>query len=139
MSRPPPLLRRSLLANATFSGVTGLLLIAFAGPIASVMGLTVAWPVLVVGVGLVPFAALVALNGVRPVPDAREAGITVALDAAWVAGSVLLLAWSPSWLTLAGASAVLTVAAIVAGFALAQAAGLRRLAAASARGAAAPP
>ena len=56
------LLRRTLAANATVSALSGAAMIALSGPLDRFMGLGLSWLLIVIGVGLLGFAALIGLN-----------------------------------------------------------------------------
>jgi hypothetical protein len=120
-----PFLRRALLADAAFSGAAGFLLLASAALLAPLLGLPSAllsWT----GALLLPWAAVVCWLGLRPgLPVAAVLGV-VALNAAWVVASLLLLVsgWvQPGTL---GVAAVIIQAVVVAIFAEVQAIALFR-------------
>lgn len=126
---PTPLLRLALLGDAAASGATGLLLAAAAGPLSGLLGLPE--PLLVAaGLALLPYAAAVAWLGRRAAPARNAVRAVVAVNAVWVADSLLLLALEPALAGLAptalGVAFVLAQAAVVAGFAAAQWLALRR-------------
>ena len=83
---------------------------------------------LAVGGLLLAFGAALLWHASRATLSRREALLTVVLNVAWVAGSIVVLAAGP--LTLLGNLAVAAVAAAVLGFAALEVAGLRRLRAA---------
>lgn len=114
------LLRRALRANALFSAGGGLLLIFGARPLATFVGVNAPPVLALTGVVLVGYAAWLAWSAAREPLDQRVGAVAVALDAAWVVASVLVLAngWLP--LTTAGTWAVAIIADIVAVFALVQ-------------------
>ena len=119
------LLRRTLAANATFSALSGAAMIALAGPLDRFMGLGLSWLLIVIGAGLLGFAALIALNARRPQINRAEAWLTVASDAA-VLGSVIVVFGFSDLLSTGGKLLVAFVAVAVADFALFQYLGLRR-------------
>ncbi len=128
------LLRRTLWGNAVFSIVSGAALAMFAGPFAraaahapiAVMGLDLAIVFELLGVGVIAFGALCAWVASRaPLPGAW-ARVIFAVDLAWVAGSVLVLALPASWTT-AGIAGIVVLAVIVADLAILEYLGLRRL------------
>ncbi len=119
-------LRRTLAANATFSALSGAAMIALAGPLDRFMGLGQSWLLIVIGVGLLGFAALIGLNARRPQMNRAEASLTVASDAAWVLGSVIVVFGFPDLLSTGGKLLVAVGAVAVADFALFQYLGLRR-------------
>lgn len=115
-------LRRSLIANAAFSGLTGLTALAFAGRLAEVLGPPV-WSLRALGVGLLGFAALVARESVSP---GRSGTLQIiAADLAWVATAAIILAIAPTWLTDTGRAALAAVTLVVGIVAGAQWLGLK--------------
>ncbi|HEX6039746.1 hypothetical protein [Longimicrobium sp.] len=105
----------ALLLDAAASGGMGLLLAGFAGPLAGVLGLP---EVLLryAGAGLLPFAAVLAYLATRREVGRGALWAVIAVNAAWVSESVLLVAsgWvSPTSL---GTAFVLAQAAAVAVF-----------------------
>jgi hypothetical protein len=120
-----PSLRHSLLSDAVITSATGLLLALGARPLSALLGLPQAllfWA----GVSLLPFAGLVALLARRESPPRAAVLAVVAYNALWALDSVLLLALGWVSPTLLGSLFVVAQALVVAGFALAQYAGLRR-------------
>lgn len=116
--------RAALLANAAFSGVSGVALAVVARPIASLLGVDAAWVLVAIGVGLVGFAAqLVATARATPI-DPDRVKLVIGADLAWVVASAALVAWGP--LAPAGEALVVAVAAVVLGFAVLQASAIRR-------------
>ncbi len=124
--RPDALLRRTLAVNATFSGVSGVALIVFSGPLDRFMDIGLPWLMIVIGVGLLGFAALIGLNLRRPQLSRAEAWLTSASDLAWVAGSAIIVFGFPDLLSTGGRWLVGLVALAVADFAFFQVLGLRR-------------
>lgn len=122
----PGLLRRSLQANAAFSAASGLATLVFAGRLAPELGLPAAWPLTVLGVGLIGFAAWLAVISWEPPIDRRAAIAATTADALWVVGSLVALVAAPEGISRLGWWLVLGVAGVVALFALAQAWGLGR-------------
>lgn len=118
------LLRAGLLGDAAASAAMGLLLVT--APLAGLLALP---EPLLRGAGwvLLPYAALVAWMGVQPrLPRWAVRGV-VGVNLLWAADSVVLLGFvSPNGL---GTSFVLGQAAVVAGFAALQWAGMRQRAA----------
>ncbi len=120
-------LRRALLANAIFTLFSALALILAAGPLAVVIGLASPVPLIVIGAGLIGWAALVYRFAARETLRRAEAITVIAGDALWVAASVILLAAGWPALTLAGKWIVAIAADLVGAIALAQFYGLRRM------------
>ena len=78
------LLRRTLVGNTIFSEVTGLALMFGAGAIGGVIGITMLWPLVALGLVLVLFGAEVYAASRRPTLNRREVISIIALDAGWV-------------------------------------------------------
>ncbi len=119
------LLRRSLQGNAVFSAVSGLALTAYGKPLAALIGLEQAQILLGVGVSLLLYAASLFRNAAREQVSAGEAYVAVAMDVAWVLGSVVVIALGP--LNRTGNWTVAVVADVVLLFAVLQFAGIRRM------------
>ena len=125
--RSARLLHLALLADAAASGATGLLMVAGAGSLAGLLGLPEDL-LRYAGLILLPFAAAVAWLGTRATISRGLAWTVVAVNAAWVLESVVLLltGWvAPTGL---GYAFVLVQAAAVLALAEAQFIGLRRTA-----------
>jgi len=129
------LLRKALTANATFSAVSALAFIFGAGALAPLMfaesgpllGLVPSEHLFSTGLGLAPFAALVAFAALRVPQCENLVKVIIAMDIGWVVGSALLLAFAGSVFTTLGAAIIVDIALIVGLFAGLQALGLRRL------------
>ncbi|HZH03057.1 MAG TPA: hypothetical protein VEY30_04675 [Myxococcaceae bacterium] len=112
-------LRKALLLDAGASAGMGAMLAALAGPLEGVLGLPDAL-LRGAGLALLPFAASLAYLATRPHPGRGATGAVVAVNALWVADSLILLmaGWvSPTPL---GTAFVLAQAAVVALFAVLQ-------------------
>ena len=121
------LLRRALTGNAIFTLLCVSLILGRGGPLATAMGLSVPWPLTLVGVGLVPFALGVAWNARRPRIHMPLALLTSLGDFGWVIGSaVLLVGWSGLFSPL-GVQLVSAVAVAVGAFGIAQLLGVRAI------------
>ena len=118
-------LRFALLADAVASGATGLMMIAGADMLTGLLGLPVAL-MREAGLLLVPYVALVALVGTRPAIPHGAVKAIIALNIAWVAGSVGLLMSGTVAPTLLGYVFVVFQAVVVGVFAELQFIGLRR-------------
>ena len=122
---PSSLLRNALLADALLSGATALLLVAVAGPLSGLLGLSVG---LLRGSGwfILPFAALAAVMGARARVSRIRVFVLLVCNALWAVDSVLvlLLGWIEP--TVPGEVFVVGQAAIVAVLAELQFIGLRR-------------
>jgi hypothetical protein len=118
-------LRRALLANCVFSGLSGIILIFGSNPLSGLFGLHM--PATLIGVGtlLLVYAAALLLNALRGTVCQTEAFLAVLLNIAWVVGSMgLLFAGS---LSTVGNWTVALVANIVLLFAAFQFYAIRRL------------
>jgi hypothetical protein len=130
------LLRRTLWANAVFSVISGIVLVAFAGPFAtlateaplSVGSLELATVFQLLGLGVVAFGAIAGWAASRETLPRGWAQVIFAADVAWVAGSALVLLLPASWSAI-GIAGIVVVALIVADMAVLEYLGLRRLSA----------
>lgn len=120
------LLRRTLQADAIFSALSGLVMLAGGGPLAAFAGLETPLILLVVGAGCLLYAASIFYNIRQPIINPAFAWFTIIGNAAWVLTSlVILFAGLP--LTTPGWWAIALAADIVAVFAALQYLGLRRI------------
>jgi hypothetical protein len=120
-----PFLRRALIADAVISGTTGLFLFAGAGLLSPILNVP-AELLRSAGVSLLPFCAFLVYLCTRGHLPRMSVWLVIALNVAWVIGSVLLLfvdRLDPSRL---GVAFILVQAAAVAVFAEMQYVGLRR-------------
>jgi hypothetical protein len=122
---PSSLLQRALLADAVASGATGLLMIAGAGLLEGLLGLSVA---LLRGAGLVlvPYVAFVAYVGTRAHPATWAVALIIAANVLWAAASVSLLLTGWVAPTALGYAFVIGQAAVVAALGELQYVALRR-------------
>jgi len=88
--RSQNLLRYALIADAVASGASAALLIAATGPLSNLLGLPEQL-LLMAGVILVPFVALVAYLAARERPSEGGVWSVILLNLAWVAASAFLL------------------------------------------------
>lgn len=123
----PTFLRNALRANATFSGLSGALLIAAGEPLGRFLGVTSIYLV-GTGVNLLAFAAALAHFAGRPTLSRPIALAIVAADLGWIVAAGLLIPFGV--FTPHGAIAALAVSGVVLCFAALQWVGLRRLGAA---------
>ena len=119
------LLRRALWADAIASGATGLLLLAAAGPLSALLGPHTGF-LRPVGLGFLPWAALLVWLATRDDIPRRIAWAVVALNLLYAVDSVLLLFTGWVELTTFGYVFVVVQALAVAGLAELQYFGLRR-------------
>ncbi|USG62875.1 hypothetical protein NBZ79_07785 [Sneathiella marina] len=124
--RSPRLLKTSLLINAAFSLTSGLACLVFAD-ILSPWTAIPSWILYSLGVGLLLFAADVALTATRTPINPLFAKIIIGADIAWVMASVGVLIFFGSLLTLPGQLLIELVAIAVAVLATVQAVGLRQM------------
>ena len=119
------LLRLALVADAVATTATALLLIAFSVPFESLLGLPASFSH-AIGIGLLPYAAIVAYLGTRPQVSRTAVWAVIGCNVFWVIDSGLLLIGN--WIdpTPLGIAFVIAQAIAVAGFADAQFLGLRR-------------
>ncbi len=120
------LLRATMRANAAFSTVSGLILAAGSYAIGPRIGVEPSWIVLIVGLGLLPFAFELITNSRKQIVDLGRVRQAVAGDFAWVIASVVIMFVDPTGLTTTGYIAISGVAVVVATFALLQWNGSRR-------------
>ena len=125
MSRP---LRLILLADAAASGATAALLVAGAALLERLLGLPVAL-MREAGMLLIPYVVLVLFVASRPSVAVAAVNAIIAVNAAWTAASVLLLAGGWVSPTLLGVAFVLAQALAVGAFGALQYACLRQAAA----------
>lgn len=128
------LLRRTLWANAGFSILSGIVLVACAGSIAkaaahgpvAVAGLDLVVLTELLGVGVVIFGAICAWVASRERLPRGWAQAIFTGDVIWVVGSAAILALPATWTT-AGIAGIVVLAVIVADLAILEYLGLRRL------------
>jgi hypothetical protein len=125
MIHPSVLLRRAILADAVFSGVSALLLTFGAGALAPWLNLPEAL-LRETGLFLIAYAALVGWLGTRQSMPKMLAGIVIAGNAAWTLASIALLFSGAVTPNLLGEAAVAIQAIAVGAFAELQYIGLRR-------------
>jgi hypothetical protein len=123
---PAPLLRRAMQADALVSGVAGLLLAMLPGPLSGLTGLSKPLVLFFVGTGLVGYALWLIYCTRGPGVNLWAGRVTIALNAVWVAATVVLLLARPDLFNTLGQWLVGIVALVVADFALLQYFGLRR-------------
>lgn len=121
------LLRRALLANATFSTLTGGAALLASAPIAGWMGLADPRWLVALGPGLLVFAASLVFTATRPEVDERQALMFSLGDMGWVLGSAALLVLLPDAFNTMGTMLVVDVALVVGLLGAAQLLGLSRL------------
>lgn len=125
MDSEDTLLRRALLANAVFSGMSALVIVAAAGTVGRLLG-SVSPGILYVFAGALALFALDLLHQIRSeeLSRRRALGATIS-DLVWVVGSGILLLIRPESLSQTGLVIVATVAVMVLVLAISQWIGLR--------------
>ncbi len=118
-------LSRILIADGVVSGVCGLGLVVAPGPIATLIGLRSGAVVAAVGVGLLAYAATL-VAGARRESARRTAALAVALNVAWLLGTVLVIL--AGWLSREGNWALILIGDVVLVFALLEGIGWRKTA-----------
>lgn len=118
-------LRTVLLLDAGVTGLNGIGYLAGAGQLDRVLGLPATW-LYAAGGFLLVYAAAVAVLGTRARIPRPAAWAVVVVNAIWALDSLLLVALGWGTLTVVGAAWLVAQAAVVGGFAVLQAAALRR-------------
>lgn len=113
-------LKNTLRANAGFSLLSGVLMLAFGGEIAEVLGSVDVTLIRVLGGGVAAFGLAVGWMSMRPAVRERDARLVSSLDWAWVAGSAIVLLAYPAVFSPLGWWLVFGVAIVVADFAIIQ-------------------
>ncbi len=116
-------LRNVLLADGLTSGLTGVMLVILAGPVASTVGAGGPPVMVVIGVALICFGWAVLRNARHGIAMRSTARVAVALNAAWVVSSAVVLLGG--WLSTVGNWAVVLVAGAVLAFTVLELVGLR--------------
>ncbi|MAM88336.1 MAG: hypothetical protein CME36_13615 [unclassified Hahellaceae] len=122
-------LQLALLANGTFSGLSGFALMMLAPVLNRFMG-SLAYVedgvLIALGALLALFSLLLYVLAMQQRISGLWTRVVIALDGGWVLGSIGLLMQGPVNLTELGQSLILTVALLVAALAIAQSIGLRQ-------------
>ncbi len=122
------LLRLALTENFLFSAASGIALLVAPNVISKFVGEAIpAWLMLAVGAGLLCFTAGILRQILRRPLRRGEALLTIVMDEVWVIVSILLLVLATHWFSAGGQWLIGAVAFAVAGIAVAQWLGLRRL------------
>lgn len=117
-------LRLILNGNATFSALSGAVLLLGAGTWDETLGLET-WFLAATGISLVGYGVLLWWLARRP-DVAAGARFATIMDAGWVLGAAVVLLGFPAVMTPTGRAALLAVSLVVLGFAEAQLLALRR-------------
>lgn len=113
-------LRKVLMGNAAFSGVSGLALSLFSQAIASWMGVAQSFILLAIGIGLILFSVSLIVAGRKKELNRKNIQFIIFQDWAWVFGSAVIIIFQLFNLTQLGYWLVADVAIIVAAFAVFQ-------------------
>lgn len=123
--QPNPLLRRVLQLDALLSGGAGLLLCLGAAPLSALLGLPLAL-LQIAGLLMLPWCGVLLWMARRAPLDRRAVWAVIAVNAAWVVDSLLLLASGWVQPTFWGQAFVIAQALAVVLFAELQYLGLKR-------------
>jgi hypothetical protein len=121
------LLRNTLRANSIFCMLSGLLLIIASEPIAIFLGWSTFIPLIVIGILLILYGAMLFRRVARAPIDSRTGMVYALADTAWVIVSLLLLLTNLALFTTEGKWAIAIQAVIVAAFAVLQFLGAQRI------------
>ncbi len=113
-------LRIALLANALFASATGSFILIAPATVVDLLGIAYHPILTAIGVGLVVFALDLAHQATRSRISTWRAAYATALDLAWVAGTVVVLATQHQSFTTTGVAIIAAVGALVLGFAIGQ-------------------
>jgi hypothetical protein len=122
---PTCLLRKALLGNALFSALSGLTLLFAQKSVLRILGLFNRVSLVVLGVGLIIFAATLVVNARRQRVKTSDAWVAVLMDVAWVLASYVLIFVLP--FSMEGKWVIGVVAELVLLFAILQFMGIRRI------------
>jgi Kef-type K+ transport system membrane component KefB len=111
-------LKRALLANAIFSGISGITLLATAPQLSEMMNIANPWVLRIVGACLLFF--VLQLAGAVRKPDPKMVRVIIIQDWLWVMGTVIIISAGLFGLSAQGYWLMIAVAAVVAVLALAQ-------------------
>ncbi len=125
-SRSAQLVHLALRANAAFSGVSGGLLILAGSAVAPLVGLESPGLLAGIGAGLLVYAGVLFRVARQPEPARRDVLTFIALDVAWVLGSLLLLLLAWHQLSIPGRWLIGGLGISVEGFASLQLLSLRQ-------------
>ena len=120
------LARRVLAANVAFCLVSGAGMAVLANPLGGWIGAP-AVALLVVGLGLIPWGAMLWFFSRRDVIKKAQVWLVIAGDELWAIATLILIFGFPSALNSTGRGVAAMVGLVVAGFATGQFIGIRRL------------
>ena len=117
-------LRIALLANALFATATGASILIAPAAVADLLGIAHHSILTSIGIGLIVFALDLTHQATRGRIQTWRAGYATALDLAWVAGTVVVLAAHHQAFGTTGVAIIAAVGALVLGFAIWQGRGI---------------
>lgn len=120
------LLRNTLYGNSLFSFASGIVALLFSRAIASFLGISASWVLLVLGLGLIVYGIEIFLAARAEPLNRGIATFAIYADFAWVLASAVLIFANLAPLTTAGKWTIAILADIVLVFAILQYVGLRR-------------
>ncbi len=123
----PALLKNTLLANAIFSSLGGILCITSNDLLTGFMGISDGLYLYIVGVGLIIFGIDVAFTATRKSINPFFVKMIIGADVAWVITSFLITALMPQLFSFNGIVLIEFIALDVAIFAILQGIGLQRI------------
>lgn len=119
-------LKTALLANATFSSISGVTMLLFSNWISELMGIPNKWVLPIIGGGLLFFASTIVYQATRDSINSNPVKLIILQDLLWVVGSLVILVFGLFDLTIVGKILIAIVAVAVADFAFLQWWGLRQ-------------
>jgi hypothetical protein len=119
------LLKKALMGNALFSILSGAAIVIANRWLVRFLGLPENVSLVILGIGLIAYAATLILNARRPAIKITDAWIAVIMDLAWVVGSYVLILVVP--FSTGGKWVIASVAELVLAFAILQWLGIRRI------------
>jgi hypothetical protein len=119
------LLKKALMANALFSIFSGLAIVIANRWLVRFLGLPENVSLVILGVGLIAYAATLLFNARRPAIKITDAWVAVVMDLVWVVGSYVLILVVP--FSVGGKWMIASVAELVLAFAILQWLGIRRI------------
>ena len=119
-------LRNVLRWNALFSTLSGLFVLFFAETVAQLIGLANPMILVVLGIGLLPFAFFVYQVSAMKTLNYKLVWTIIVMDVMWVVGSVILLFSNLLPLTTVGKWSIGLLADVVAIFAILEYVGVRK-------------
>lgn len=119
------LLKKALTGNALFSILSGVAILFANRWLVRFLGLPETVSLVILGVGLIGYAATLLLNARRPTIKMTDAWVAVIMDLVWVVGSYVLITVVP--FSVGGKWVIASVAELVLAFAILQWLGIRRI------------